>query len=102
MAGRRRIMRRPILAAHVGQTADGGPRAAILAVLEDRAQAAQRLGALALQPAAHAHRLDETVGERRRAGLDGQRDAGGVTRRLLELVDAAQPGAVVLAGAPGL
>src|SRR5207244_2695114 len=42
------------------------------------------------------------VGQHRGARLDGQRDARGPRRAGLELPDAAQPGAVVLAAPPGL
>src|SRR4051794_26376282 len=93
---RRRIGRRTL-----SEARDGGAGATRLVLLEDRAQAAQPLGALALQPAAQAQALHQPVGERARPRLERLRHAGHAARALLELEDAAQPGAVVLAAAAG-
>src|SRR3954467_3216392 len=84
-----RRRRELIAAARLAKARDRRPPPAALALLEDRAQAAQRLGALALEPAARPEGLHQTVGERRGPRLDGQRDAGRAARAGLELVDAA-------------
>src|SRR3954453_1145659 len=96
IATRRRIGRRTL-----SEARDGGAGAARLVVLEDRAQAPQALRALALEPAAHAEALHQPVRERPGPGLDSLRHARHAARALLELVDAAQPRAVVLAAASG-
>src|SRR5437764_11405570 len=53
---------------------DRRPCAALLALFQDRAQAAHRPAGLAPDPAAEAERLDDPVGERRRLGLERHLD----------------------------
>src|SRR3954451_15794566 len=99
MSARRR---RDMAAARLSEPGDGRAPAAVLALLQNRAQAAQRLGALALEPAPLAEGLHEAVAAVARARLDGQRDPRRAARGGLEVVDAADPRAVVLAAPPGL
>src|SRR3954454_5244336 len=93
---RRSGMRRPTLPVALGTEAvgrsglagasgDGRALPAVQPLLEDRAQPAQRLAVLALEPSAGAQRLHQAVGEHLRLRLEREAHAR-PARGLLELV----------------
>src|SRR5215208_1946214 len=75
---------------------DGGADPALLALFEDRAQAAQRLAALAPDPAAAGDGLHQAVREQLGLGLGRELDARLPAGRVRQDVLRAQPVAVVL------
>src|SRR5918994_359832 len=74
---------------------DGRARPAVLVLLEDRLEAAQRLAQLALEPPALAAQgLHDAVGRERRLGLEHVLDLGAAARRHVERPDRRRADAV--------
>jgi hypothetical protein len=80
----------------------GGSRAALGAVLQDRAQTSHRLGGLALGPRPDDQVLHQLVRQLRGLGLERVLDARAAARRRLQRVHAEHPDPVVLAAPAAL